>query len=610
MIITMNKIYKIVGLAALILTSSSCQDWLDMPSETKFDSSTIFETVTKAEMAVLGCYPSTFNRELYYQLGMGTDECFSTEGDTNSKNAVGNYLYTTSNIPTSTYTAMYTGIEYANVCIKGLTTMKGATTAEQQKINMLLGEAYAIRGMNFLNLVRFFGDVPYPTVPVADMGTFTSSRVSRDVILDGCVADLQKAADLLPWQSEGQVSTVERFTKNSACGILARVALYAAGYSLRWDLNTYDPATVKLAQRDDKERIKELYKIAADACKKVIDKGENDLISNYETVFRDLARGRYNKESMLEIGQYGTNVNGYVIGYTNGAFTHTSSMYGKSQPAMGALPTYWFDFEEGDTRRDVTICDYGIASDNTRQLNTYGSNTVGKFRTTWKDGVGTEISKRDINWPMLRYSDVLLMYAEALNEYNNGPTTEAKNAFEKVRTRGFGNDGSKIGTTASDYQGFRNAIINERKLELGFESLRRTDLVRWGILYETLTQTKQNVIDMASRTGKYANIDMYRAYKKEKATTFSDPVVAVSYIGYKTLPSTAEQTTLTNNGYILLDMTSAAKNLSFNGEMKASAVWISSLFRGLEKNKVELLPLNTTTIDNNLGLQGQQHPLY
>lgn len=72
------------------------------------------------------------------------------------------------------------------------------------------------------------------------------------------------------------VDTPERFTKNSAYGILARVALYAAGYSLRWDLNTvpYNAGTVEIAQRSDAARIKELYQIAADACKAVITKGK------------------------------------------------------------------------------------------------------------------------------------------------------------------------------------------------------------------------------------------------------------------------------------------------------------------------------------------------
>ena len=80
------------------------------------------------------------------------------------------------------------------------------------------------------------------------------------------------------------------------------MALYAAGYSLRWDLNTapYDATTVRIAQRDDQNRIKELYQIAADACYAVMKQKENDLLENYEDIFRNLATKEYNKETMLE----------------------------------------------------------------------------------------------------------------------------------------------------------------------------------------------------------------------------------------------------------------------------------------------------------------------
>ncbi len=604
----MRKLSIIIYIGLTALTFSSCKKFLEMPSEAKFDSNTIFETVGRAEMVVVGCYPQTFNRELYYQLGMGTDECFSTEGETNSKNQISNYVYTTTNIPTSTYTAMYAGIEYANVAINGLQKMKASSAAEQKKIDMLLGEVYAIRAMNYLNIVRYFGDVPYSRTPVVESGVFTSSRVSRDTIYDGCIADLQKAVQLLPWKSEGMLSSPERFTKNAAYGIMARVALYAAGYSLRWDLNTYSAASVHLAKRADAARVKELYKIAADACKAVIEHGENSLVPRYENVFRDLVNGRYNNESMLEYGQYGPDNNGSATGYTNGIYMHTSSMFGKSQPAMASVPTYWFDFEEGDTRRDVTISNYGIASDNGRDMNSYSSNTIGKFRGNWKKEIGTAINKRDINWPVLRYSDVLLMYAEALNEYNNGPTAEAVSAFEQVRTRGFGGDASKIGATPADYEGFRNAIINERKLELGFESWRRTDLIRWGILYETLTETKAKLERMANRTGEYADIDGYRVYKREKATSFEDNVVAVPYTGYKTLTS-ADSLLFVQQGFKVLRMHGPSP-LNSRGPLTANAAFVTNLFRGLEKEKVELLPFANSIIDVNPGLQGQQHPKY
>ena len=153
--------------ALLSLGAVSCEDFLEIPSETKFDSSTIFETTGRAEMAVLAAYHAGFNREMWYQLGMGTDEVISTESDTNSKNQIGNYLMSGGVTGSSLYTASYTAIEYANVCIRGIEAM--AQTPENQR---LLGEAYAIRAAAFLNLVRYWGDVPYPTVPVSEMGTF------------------------------------------------------------------------------------------------------------------------------------------------------------------------------------------------------------------------------------------------------------------------------------------------------------------------------------------------------------------------------------------------------------------------------------------------------
>ncbi|WP_207421325.1 RagB/SusD family nutrient uptake outer membrane protein [Desertivirga brevis] len=607
----MKIIRKITGLSCALFalaSLSSCEKFLDRPAADSFNNETIFTSPARAEMAVVGAYEQTFNRELYYQFGMGTDECMSTEGETNSKNQVANYVYTTANIPTSTYSAMYLGIEYVNAAIAGIEKMQVTSQSDKARLDMLLGECHAIRAMNYWNLVRFFGDVPYTDIPAAQLTTFESSRVSRDTIYDRCIADLQKAVVLLPWKSAGAVPTAERFTKNAAYGILARVALYAAGYSLRWDLNTYSAASVKIAQRADAVRIKELYKIAADACKAVIDKKENALLPKFETVWRDLINNRYNNENMLEYGQFGKDNNGSAVGYTNGMFIHTSSFFGKSQPAMAATPTYWFDFAEGDQRRDVTIANYGIQSDNSRLMNTYSSNTIGKFRSTWGKVLGTAINQRDINWPVLRYADVLLMYAEALNEYNNGPTAEAIAAFEEVRKRGFGGDATKIGATPTTYTGFRQAIIDERKFELGFEALRRTDLARWGILYEALTETKQKLIRLAQRAGEYQNVDSHRAYKIEKATAFDDPVVAVPYTGYKSLTK-PDSTALVQQGFSVLRMHNASP-LNSQGVLSPTAPVVTGQFRGLEKEKVEILPLATSTIDINPGLRGQQHPKY
>ncbi len=658
----MKKTLNTLGILAVSLAFASCQDWLDMPSESRADSSSIFATVSRAEMTVVGAYAYLHTQELGYQLLMGTDESSSTES--NSKYYMSNYDYTNvTGMLSSTYTTMYKAIEYSNVCIKNLPQMKGANESEQKKIDALLGESLAVRAYAYWNLVRFFGDVPYTDVPTSDLATFSSSRVSRDTIWDNCVADLQRAIELLPWKSEGMVATSERFTKNAAYGILARVALYAAGYSLRWDLDKipYEKSTVRIAQRDDAARVRELLQIAADACKEVIDKGENALLDDYDQIFRDLATKGYNNETMLEYGWYGPNSPDVRTGYTNGIATSgTSATFGKGGSQMVAMPTLYFEFDEGDQRRDVSVCNYGIGSDDDLEMSTYLGASVGKYRIDWMKGRGTSDSRRDINFPLLRYSDVLLMYAEALNELNNGPTPEAAKALEDVRLRAFRKDGSKAGIAPAGYEEFRNAVIKERKLELSNESLRKSDLTRWGILYEHLTAEKDKLYQLARREGQYAGVDVYRAYKKVKGV-LENPVIGLPYVamdnadiaslglstesvetlkvindnskGY--LETTFYEDKATGKVYFTKDAVPAGvetaeaaytilnmfgcHSVKNRGGLSVEDVegyaskntWIEDMFYGLQKNMVEILPLNTTSIiDVNPGLKDQQHPCY
>lgn len=524
-------------MSACLLAFTSCEDWLNMPSESKADSSTVFESLDRAEMAVVGAYNSLNTQELGYQLLMGTDECVSTES--NSKYNVSNYDYTnTSSMLNSTYTSMYKAIEYANVCIKNLSAMS-VSEGEQTKLNGLLGEAFAVRAYAYWCIVRFYGDVPYTDVPTSDLTTYSSSRVSRDIIYDNCVADLQRAVELLPWYDEGYLKTPERISKNAAYGILARVALYAAGYSLRWDLNTvpYDKATVKIAQRDDTERIRELYQIAADACKAVIVHGKNGLLDDYDQIFRDLGNQTYNEETIFEFGSYGPNGTNVRTGYTNGIPTsgqdNSTGGMGKGGGAMIAMPTFYFEFDKDDQRRDVSICNYGLklsSNGNEYQMNTFAGMGVGKYRINWKSEKGTKDDRRDINWPLLRYADVLLMYAEALNELNNGATVEAVNAVKQVRMRAFRNDEDKIGTIPTSYEDFRNYIIKERKLELSNEGLRKSDLARWGILVDYLTEEKAKLVRLCNREGEYVDVKPYRAYKLTSTPKFLDPTIALDYI--------------------------------------------------------------------------------
>lgn len=610
----MKKIFDKVLVAALLMAFSSCKDYLSIPSPTQLDNETVFSDLNAVERAVLGAYSNSYHQEIYTHLQSNADDGMSTENN-NSKTRVANYNYVSAEVPSGLYTTSYATIERANVVLKRLPGYVPVDATQEKKKNMLLGEAYALRAMAYLNLLRHFGDIPYSDVPFEDAASFAAGRTDRDFIYDKCVSDLQKAVELLPWYSEGMITTPERFSKNAAYGILARVALYAAGYSLRWDLNTYSPSSLKVAQRPDAARIRELYQIASDACKAVKTQNENALLPKFETVFRDLVNGRFNKESMLEFGQWGNDFNSTAIGYTNGiGIINGNTTFLRSFPLVGAMPTLWFDYDANDTRRGVTIANYGVTINNQTQLTPYSMPSIGKFRVTWKSDAGVASNKRNINWIQLRYSDVLLMYAEAQNELNNGPTPEAISALTEVRMRAFNGDASKIGVIPGGYQPFRDAIIEERKLELAFEGWRRTDLVRWGIMFEKQTETKANLIALARREGKYANVPRFAAHKVTTAV-FNDPLVElVPAYTYMTEPNATEKARLTAEGYRLVNMNGDAVNTGqtrfnfFDTSTGQLSSWVTDMFSGMKKNQSELLPLGVTKINQNPGLAGQELP--
>lgn len=114
----------------------------------------------------------------------------------------------------------------------------------------------------------------------------------------------------------------------------------------------------------------------------------------------------------------------------------------------------------------------------------------------------------------------LLLYAEALNEWKQGPTDEAYKAINMVRRRGFGlpveTDNSASDLSGMSYTEFQQAVRNERAYELAFEGHRRQDLVRWGIYYESIRKTSQDLVDWYSGGyGYYVCVDYTKKNKNE-----------------------------------------------------------------------------------------------
>lgn len=525
---------------------TSCSDWLEMEAYTSDDIETTFSDEVRADTFVQGCYRGLIHNEMYYQLGMGETVMHSCEdGSTNnSKYMMCNYKFDAL-IPatvTTIYKEQYRIIEATNIAISNLNKMP-----ETEKRNQLLGEAICIRAFCYLNLIRIYGDVPAVYTPLEEMdpndeNTFYPKRSSRDEIYDKVISEVQSVIDWLPWFEESDYQTPERITKQGAYALLARLALYAGGYSLRWNLETNDPATLKMARRDDATRVKELYQIADNACFQIINHGSNSLVQAHE----DMSGFQYlwynhcqrnfaatNTEILWETAQYGDVTNSQFTTYAQPG--SRGGKYGSLKAMQFMLPTYYLSFNPKDTRRDVSCTSYSIyflkkgsANDTWVDVGTtYSCIMPGKFRLSWC--VAPQSNKqRNLDIPIFRYADVLLMYAETQNYLNNGPTQTAKNALQEVRNRA--GVGEEL-TIPNEQEAFDDAIVQERKWEFATEFTLRTDLIRMNRLAKELAKTKQAMKDLSDRKNEYANIPTYRLYKFHiDAQEYGDKFLAVDYI--------------------------------------------------------------------------------
>lgn len=525
---------------------TSCSDWLEMEAYTSDDIETTFSDEVRADKFVQGCYRGLIHNEMYYQLGMGETVMHSCEdGSTNnSKYMMCNYKFDAL-IPatvTTIYKEQYRIIEATNIAISNLSKMP-----ETEKRNQLLGEVICIRAFCYLNLIRIYGDVPAVYTPLEEMdpndeNTFYPKRSSRDEIYDKVISEVQSVIDWLPWFEESDYQTPERITKQGAYALLARLALYAGGYSLCWNLETNDPATLKMARRDDATRVKELYQIADNACFQIINHGSNSLVQAHE----DMSGFQYlwynhcqrnfaatNTEILWETAQYGDVTNSQFTTYAQPG--SRGGKYGSLKAMQFMLPTYYLSFNPKDTRRDVSCTSYSIyflekgsANDTWVDVGTtYSCIMPGKFRLSWC--VAPQSNKqRNLDIPIFRYADVLLMYAETQNYLNNGPTQAAKNALQEVRNRA--GVGEEL-TIPNEQEAFDDAIVQERKWEFATEFTLRTDLIRMNRLAKELAKTKQAMKDLSDRKNEYANIPTYRLYKFHiDAQEYGDKFLAVDYI--------------------------------------------------------------------------------
>jgi energy-converting hydrogenase Eha subunit A len=518
----MKKINYIVLMLIGITVLTSCKNTLDAPTKSSLDESVIFSTPGLAEGAVAGIIQSFGETNSYrgrflvfYGLNNDTEVNNALKATTDDKSRLSNYDGNANNAQMNTdnnvWAKLYEGIERANLAIRGIRTYGKIESSPQMA--QILGEILTLRAVLYNDLMKGWGDVPARFEPISSATSYLP-RSDRDVIYKQLLKDLDEAAGYLPWPNEtATTSKVERVSKAFAKGMRARIALAAGGYGQRLD------GTVRLSTDPELSKDK-MYAIAKKECVEIIDSKKLRLLG-YEEVFRKLNEegGAAGLESMWEIPF--SEGRGRVIFDLGVKHLKTDQYTGQNKGGTdGPNPIMLYEYDVDDVRRDVSIVPYewdgGDGTKGAIQVpSALGRLYFGKYRYEWMKRRVTSTNDDGLNWLYMRYSDVVLMAAEAINELD-GPGAAAP-YLKMVRDRAFPTNPAKVtaymATVSGSKTAFFDAIVNERALEFTGEMLRKSDLIRWNLLGTKIAEAKVKLQQLETRQGKYATLPAKIYYK-------------------------------------------------------------------------------------------------
>jgi hypothetical protein len=443
-----RKYYLLVLL--FLMSLSSCEQYLKTEPTDFLTPDYYYETESQLQYARASVYnnlgaPYFYGSAALYALNWQADEGYANRPALTT--GPWNYFYSSADpYASGLWVALFDGINRANVV---LANVDKNTKISQAYRDAIRGDALFLRGYYYFTLVEYYGGVPLKTEPTSSVINVDIPRATVKEVYAQILKDMEAAEPLVPGiVSLGFGGAV---SKSAVRGLLARVNLHMAGEPL-----------------NDKSRYAEASKWA----KKVMDDAEagHALNSSYPQIFINLAGDKYDiKESIWEIEFWGnrsdqyleTGYNGYINGPGRSGSPNDNT--GRSDYYLSITSSFYDVFEPGDNRKwfSITLFDYTASGPNgaktMKALPTTQAvkNTLkpGKWRREYETLLPKNPTQTPINMPLLRYSDILLMYAEAENEINSGPTAEAIEAVNMVRRRAW-SSGVKTITVSSGGSGY------------------------------------------------------------------------------------------------------------------------------------------------------------
>jgi hypothetical protein len=477
---------------------NGCSDFLEPDSLSTFDTGYIFSNIDDARLATNSIY-TQFSTD-GFTTRLSTNMQANTDIEVHGADPA--LIHSKPNIeiemldPVASNTDIvkawdsgYKAITACNIVIDGIRKSGNLESIDpniSSNMYQFLGEAYTVRAYWYSMLINSFGDIPFSTLAPSPDVNFNIPKEDRMVILSSVIRDLIDIEPKMKWADE-LPHGIEQVNREFTLGMIAKLALQRGGYYLKPDMTL-----------DRKGDYLDYYAIARDYSKKLISLKDRALPADFAQIFRNESQYIVAKNSdvLFEIpfaigeGDIGYNVGIQVAeggpnGYTTGGY---------------AIPaSYYYSFDQNDVRRAVTCGLYNRDAKYITQLVSISAISQGKWSREYL-APGTSTTKgTGINFPLLRYADVLLMNAEAENELS-GPSADAQESLSRVRRRAFNTVdwptkvNQYVTNVASSKQVFFDAIVDERAWEFGGEFTRRFDLIRWGnydkIIAKTITKLK------------------------------------------------------------------------------------------------------------------------
>jgi len=417
-------------------------------------------------------------------------------------------------------------IDFANQCIQGIENSDMYKNGNKD-MKQLHGEAYCLRAYWYWLMCNFWGDVPFATTPTTAQNMHNDPRTDKNIIYTHLIQDLINVEEEMQWSD---ALTVEYMNRDFALGFIVKLAMFRAGYSMQADgtmarcTQTGEEYTVTYMDENGVEATAssadDYYKVAKAYALKLIKLKDRGLNANFKEIFDNQINGCNpgNSDVLFEMGFVPNS--GGDIGWCHGLSVVDGSK-GAGTTYTNLTPSYACSFDPQDQRLPVTCANYRWLYDEKQAaVDVWGIQPAKWCRLDMKTSVASKGT--GINWPVLRYADVLLLLAEAENEINNGPTATAKEMLKRVRERAFINANNKSEmvdnyiNALGNYDAFKKAIIDERGWEFGGENIRKFDLIRWNYYSDAIVNTIEWMRDVAMNYNQLENINGESIYNSEK----------------------------------------------------------------------------------------------